>query len=228
MFYGSVASIKQESLAKISEKVTPLKQTEERLQVEENKLKKLNQEATQLTEWMQQRFFWADVLTEVRRVMLQAEAVRKQAMGGVDNGVWIESFTSTTPGLTAVPQAEAEPETPSPFYYNRLMMERYGIIPRGAPLPTEGETTATAASKPSPTSTNEIAVITVKCRGVNLKRFSPDANDKLAFAVQSELQASPMFDNKETKLSGQIEAVDENAITFSFGVTLKLKQPMKL
>ena len=230
MFYGSVASIKQESLNNISAKVTPLKQTEERLVVEENKMKKLQQEASQLSEWMEQRFFWADVLTELRRVMLQAEAVRKQAMGGLDNGVWIESFSSTTPGLTAVPQAEAEPEPQNQFYYNRLMMERYGLIPRGATMPSEGETSATAAgpAKTTPASTNEIAVVTVKCRGINLKRYSPDANDKLAFAVLSELQASPLFDSKETKFSGQIETVDETAITFSFGVTLKLKRPMKL
>jgi type IV pilus assembly protein PilM len=229
MFYGSVASIKQESLTKISEKVTPLKQTEDRLQAEENRLKKLQQEATQLSEWMEQRFFWADVLTELRRVMLQAEVVRKQAMGGVNNGVWIESFSSTTPGLTAVPQA-AEEETPSPFYYNRMMMERYGLIPRGATLPSDADTSAITATapKPSPASTNEIAVINVKCRGINLKRYSPDANDKLAFAVHSELQASPMFDKEGTKLPGQIEAVDENAITFSFELTLKLKRPMKL
>jgi len=230
MFYGSVASIKQDSLNNISAKVTPLKQTEERLVVEENKMKKLQQEAGQLSEWMEQRFFWADVLTELRRVMLQAEVVRKQAMGGLDNGVWIESFSSTTPGLTAAPQAEAEPEPQTSFYYNRLMMERYGLIPRGATLPSEGEAPSTAATptKSTPASTNEIAVVTVKCRGINLKRYSPDANDKLAFAVLSELQASPMFDSKETKFSGQIETVDETAVTFSFGVTLKLKRPMKL
>jgi len=46
--------------------------------------------------------------------------------------------------------------------------------------------------------------------------------------VQKELQDSPLFDGKETKLSGDIESVDDAAITFSFGVTLKLKRPMKL
>ena len=113
------------------------------------------------------------------------------------------------------------------------MMERYHILPPGAsptPPPEGGEstTTATPAAAKTPASTNEIAVITIKCRGLNLKRFSPTANNDLAYAVEKELQESPLFDRKETKLSGDIESVDETAITFSFGVTLKFKRTMKL
>ena len=110
--------------------------------------------------------------------------------------------------------------------------QRYGLLrPPGtsAPLESESPTTPTAAAKSAPASTNEIATITVKCRGLNLKKISPTANDDLAFAVQDALQKSPLFDPKDTKLSGAIEQVDEtNSVTFSFGVTLTLKRPMKL
>src|SRR5881394_3316857 len=235
-FNAKIADIKRESLARINEKVEPLKQKQAELQVEHDKLKKLNRESDQLTEWMEQRFFWPDVLTELRRLLMQAEANRKQAMAGVENGVWIESFSSQTPGLTAAPEQEAQQEqvnnsAQQAFYY-KLMMERYHIMPPGASptQPTEGgDSTATpTAAKTTPASTNEIAVITIKCRGLNLKRHSPTANNDLAYAVEKELQESPLFDRKETKLSGDIEAVDETAITFSFGVTLKFKHPMKL
>ena len=229
-FYAKIGDIKRAALDKITAQVKPLKDKETELQAEVNKLTRLKQEGGQLTEWMGQRFLWADVLTELRSLLMQAEAVRKQAMG-VENGVWIESFTSATPGLTAVPTAEAEEERPMPFYYNRLMMERYGLIPRGAPPPSEGEqATTTAAKTATPASTNEISVVTVKCRGLNLKRYSPTANDDLAYAVEHQLQRSTnYFDAKETKLSGPIEQVDEtNSVTFSFGVTLKLTHPMKL
>jgi len=188
-----------------------------------------------LTEWMGQRFFWPDVLTELRRLLMQAEANRKLAMAGVENGVWIESFTSQTPGLTAAPEQETQQEQVSisaqqAFYY-KLMMERYHVGPPGAAPPTEGgesTTTPTTPAKTTPTSTNEIAVITIKCRGLNLTKFSPTANNDLAYAVQKELQESPLFDKKETKLSGDIESVDETAVTLSFGVTLRFKHPMKL
>jgi hypothetical protein len=237
-FYAKIAEIKRESLARINEKVEPLKQKESELQVEHDKLKKLNRESDQLSEWLEQRFFWPDVLAELRRLLMRAEENRKEVMSGIDNGVWIESFTSQTPGLTAAPeqQEEQQPESVSrqqAFYY-KLMMERYhiGAPPGAAAQPTEGgESTATPttpAAPKTPTSTNEIAVITVKCRGLNLKKYSPTANNDLAYAVEKELQESPIFDRKETKLSGDIESVDESAVTFSFGVTLKLKHPMKL
>jgi len=237
-FYAKIADIKRESLARIDEKVRPLKERETVLQAEHDKLKKLNRESDQLTEWMEQRFFWPDVLTELRRLLLQAESNRKQVMAGVENGVWIESFTSQTPGLTAAPEQETQQEqvntsAQQAFYY-KLMMERYHILPPGASPPTTtegGDSNATGtatATKTTPASTNEIAVITIKCRGLNLKRFSPTANNDLAYAVEKELQESPLFDRKETKLSGDIESVDETAVTFSFGVTLKFKHPMKL
>src|SRR5256885_9418495 len=112
-----------------------------------------------------------------------------------------------------------------------MRKERYLPRRRGAPLPSEGEgTPSTPAAKPAaPTSTNEISVITMKCRGLNLKKYDPSANNKLAYAVEDELQSSPLFDRKDTKLSGDIEQVEAtNSVTFSFGVTLKLKHSMKL
>src|SRR6058998_834863 len=144
-FYAKIADIKRDSLARINEKVEPLKQKEAELRVEHDKLKKLNRESDQLTEWMEQRFFWPDVLTELRRLLMQAEANRKQVMAGVENGVWIESFTSQTPGLTAAPEQEQEQQQVTTseqqkFYY-KLMMERYHILPPGAAPttpPTEG------------------------------------------------------------------------------------------
>src|SRR5213594_2514315 len=108
LLFDKLADIKRESLARIDEKVKPLKEKQAELQVEHDKLKQLNRESDQLTEWMQQRFFWPDVLTELRRTLMQAEANRKQVMAGVENGVWIESFTSQTPGLTAAPEQEEQ------------------------------------------------------------------------------------------------------------------------
>src|SRR5881296_169702 len=168
-FYAKIADIKRDSLARINEKVEPLKQKEAELQVEYDKLQKLNRESGQLTEWMEQRFFWPDVLTELRRLLMQAEANRKQVMAGVENGVWIESFTSQTPGLTAAPEQEEQQQqvntsAQQAFYY-KLMMERYHILPPGAsptPPPEGGESSTTAtstAAKTTPASTNEIAVI---------------------------------------------------------------------
>src|SRR5216683_4085939 len=52
-FYAKIADIKRDSLGRIDEKVKPLKEKAGELQVEHGKLKKLNQESDQLTEWME-------------------------------------------------------------------------------------------------------------------------------------------------------------------------------
>jgi type IV pilus assembly protein PilM len=146
-FYSKVAEIKSASLDKITEKVTPLAEKESLLQTEQTRLKNLQDQTDQLTEWVGQRFFWAEVLSELRQVMAQAEAARKEATG-IDHGVWVESLSSKTPGLTDAPQ-QAQEEQPQPFMYNRLMLERYGLIPKGAPI--EEETPVPGAAPPRPT-----------------------------------------------------------------------------
>jgi hypothetical protein len=248
-----MASLKNDAKTDISGQVEPLKQTEARLQTEERKLAQFKSESTQLSEWIGQRFFWSDVLSELARVLQQTETIRKEDMGGVENGVWIESFTSATPGLSGPVEEVATGEEPSQRMAMSLaMMRRYGLIPRDmvaapdTPAPADGTaapadaTTAPADATTAPAdgtpatpppkpaaSTNEIAVINVQCRGLNLRKTDPAANDKLAFELEKQLQASPLFDAKETKLTGD-KNVEEGALTFTFKVQLKLKRPLKL
>ena len=226
-FYNQLASIKSAARDGIKSQVDPLKAVETRLQAEQQRLEQARRQLDQAADWTAQRFAWADILTELRQVMLQTEAARKQEMGGVENGVWIESFISATPGLTApvvVESTEEETTTPAVSQeYIKLMQQRYGVRVKGAPDVSE-----TAAPKATAVATNEIAVFNVLCRGVNLKRHEATANNKLAVTLQKALQASPLFDPKETALSGQFENVDENTLTFSFGMKLKLKRPLKL
>src|SRR5438876_4499485 len=85
-FYAKIAEIKREALERLNVKVEPLRQKQTELQGELDKLQKLNRESGQLTEWMEQRFFWPDVLTELRRLLMAAEATRKQVMAGIENG----------------------------------------------------------------------------------------------------------------------------------------------
>jgi type IV pilus assembly protein PilM len=241
--YAKLRSIKSAALTDIERKVQPLKDDERRLQVELNKVNAHNSKLSQLHEWNERRFFWGDVLGELRLALLAAEEARKEGLGGLDNGVWIESFTTPAPVTTSDATAEGEEGaegegtgegtgTQDAGYYDRLMAERYGLVlGKDGRLQTPGSastsTTTDAVAGPAG-NTNEIAVVNLNCRGVNMRWHSPTANADLAYAVEKALQASPLFDPKETKLSGQIEVVDEAALTFSFGLTLRLKNPLKL
>jgi hypothetical protein len=64
----------------------------------------------------------------------------------------------------------------------------------------------------------------VKLRALNLnKNGETAANGKLAYTVQNEFKSSTYFDPDGTKLSGELEAVDGSAQTFTFAMSLKLK-----
>jgi hypothetical protein len=75
---------------------------------------------------------------------------------------------------------------------------------------------------------NEIATVSLMFRAVSLTQVSPSANTDLAYALLEELkQDSRLFEPKGTQFSTEI-LPDEATGTFTFGVTLALKQPLKL
>jgi hypothetical protein len=74
-----------------------------------------------------------------------------------------------------------------------------------------------------------LVTINVKFRAINLNRSGDNAaNGRLAYTVAEEFKNSNFFDSNGTKLSGELESVDNTAKTFTFGMTLKLKNEMQL
>jgi len=229
-YYSKLASLKSETLALIKTRAQPLLDTNRKLQVELRTLNGLRDEKELLHEWSSQRFFWSDLLTELRQVLAATEAIRKAEMNGVDNGVWIEAFSSANPNLqtsgsTGSIDLYEEEEESDPYggmdeETKKLMIERYGLESVGGSAATVTTATTTTGA------TNEVGQFNVTCRAVSLKNLDPTADDRLAYVLQGQLQNSPLFDPEGTKLAGRISAVDE--LTFSFGVTLKLKTPLKL
>jgi Tfp pilus assembly protein PilN len=74
-----------------------------------------------------------------------------------------------------------------------------------------------------------LVTINVKFRAINLNRSGDTAaNGRLAYTVAEEFKNSSFFDSNGTKLSGELENVDNTAKTFTFGMQLKLKNEMVL
>ena len=227
-YYSRLASLKAEALEDINLRAGPIKSTEARLNRELNKLNQLQSENTQLFEWSQQRFAWSDMLTELQTVLTRTEALRKAEMGGVQNGVWIENFSSTNPSLAAGPSVRLEPDPQEDIVrpsvdpeMMKMMMERYGLASAG----TFGGPAAAPAARDT-VSTNEVTGFNVTCRAVSRRNLDATADDRLLFVLESQLKSSPLFDPDETRLSSPVTRDDE--LTFSFGITLKLKNPIKL
>jgi type IV pilus assembly protein PilM len=229
-YYSKLAALQTGTRDLVAEKKAPLQQTDRRLKSELSKLSSLKNEVSLLNEWSSQRFFWTDVLKELRHALAVTEATRKAEMNGVENGVWIESFASANPNLQSsgsTPSVDLyeEEEENDPYATmdeesKRLLMERYGVAVMG------NKASAASSSAKATGSTNEVSVINVTCKGLSLKNLDPTADLRLANVLQGQLQQSEIFDPEGTKLSGDITPVDE--LTFSFGVTLKLKNPLKL
>jgi hypothetical protein len=76
--------------------------------------------------------------------------------------------------------------------------------------------------------TNEISSVELVCRSVDVEMNGVKiAREVVPFALQAELSASPLFNSTNIVLSPQVTPDDAN-MTFSFGVTLGLKRPLKL
>lgn len=239
-FYDRVAQVKQASLGDIMVKLEPLQQKEAQLVKHEQAIKRTKDELTTFTGWLEQRFYWPDLLTEVRRVLLETEQ-RMGSMTGMPVGVWIEQFGTNA---TQVADGTTTEETPtggySMFKMSPELMRRYGLMPSMPMAPAEGEAAPAAegtegavegaegAAAPA-AKKDEGETVSVIFRAVDLTRGgNASANGDLAFAVEHALQASPLLEKEGTKVSDKVAGlsmVDDTV--FRFGMTLKLKQPMK-
>jgi hypothetical protein len=238
LFYGKIANVKAESLGTLKTQLEPLKQRAEELQKEEGAIKSTRKEIDTLTSYLEDRFFWADSLVQMRSLLMQVEDDQGKKMGK-DVGVWIETFGT----VVADDAQEEEEQQANPyaglmyFMMNPEMAKRYfpglaGMMP-GMPKPAETPITSTndltkSQKKDTAAMTNAIT-IKVKLRALNLNKYGDSAaNGKLAYAVQEEFKKAGNFDQDGTKLSGDLEQVDNTADTFTFNMTLKLKRGLQM
>ena len=181
--------------------------------------KDTSKELDQIGVWLDDRYFWPDVLAELRRVMIRTEEVSQQKLK-TDVGVWIDEFYSTPPTtsgmenqavpMNVMPDPRRNPRGPDP--------EMRGRYPEAPPPP---------APTATPEAASGISTLTVKCRAVDLKNVISDANTTIIYALQNELRASTnYFDADKTEVVGTI-VPDETTGTFTFDVSIALKHPLK-
>ena len=213
-------------------------------------LQRTQQQVDQVANWMDDRFYWADVFSELRQVLIRVEEVTKAKLR-TDTGVWIEQLTT----MGARPEGEvggmppppgdqpAAPQSAEAAAQADAFRRRYGLEPGGAPTPPPAPPPAEAAPNPEAAApgarrgarhakgggTNEISTVNLTFRAVSWASVSADANKETAYAVLGELRNSPLFDPdpEETKFDGQISP-DETPGTFSFKIIARLKRPLRV
>jgi type IV pilus assembly protein PilM len=222
--FEKLAQSKETEIQNLDPQVQQITAKSENFNKVYTKLQATQKEADQITAWMEQRYYWGDILQEMRSALIRSEADIKKKLSaqrpGVEAGVWIETLT-TAPNLGGAnaPQNSADPyppNVPNPYM-------------RGYPQPTSSPQSPppdqTAATTGTVGSTN---VITLVCRAVNLTGVDPSANSEIAFEVERELKsATNYFDPKTTSLTTPI-VTDEASGTFTFGLTVGLVNPLQL
>jgi type IV pilus assembly protein PilM len=206
--FQKLAESKEKEIASLEPQVQKRQLKADQFRKVYSRLQAAQKEANQMTAWMQERYYWSDVLGELRRVLILSEdAVKKKLSAekpGVEAGIWIEQMI-TLPNLAGGAGGMSAPGLP--------MLQR-DMSPGG------GETAQTADGTQS-------TPITILCRAVNLSSVDPSANTEIAYAVENQLKTSPLFDPKTTQLVGNI-TVDDSNDTFTFGITVSLINPLKL
>ncbi len=222
--FDKLAAVKNLELQKIKDEVKPQQEQETRFKRDYGNLKKTQQEVTQVVEWMDGRFYWVDVLAELRRVVMRVEEGVKTDLRS-DAGVWIEGFITAVPKPEEAAAADGQSTGSAVSAQSLADQEEFRRRYRLPPLNQPG--LAVASTGPKAGGTNEVGSITVTFRAVSLAAIKSDADSGIAFAVIAELKASPFFDKDATQPAGQL-MVDPATGTFSFPVTLQLKRPLKL
>ena len=101
LLFDKLAGVKTDELKTVESDVAPEKAKEVQFKKAYGDLKKTKEEVDQIVTWMGDRFYWADVLTELRRVLIRVEQTTKSKLR-TDAGVWIEQL------ITAAPRPEGE------------------------------------------------------------------------------------------------------------------------
>jgi type IV pilus assembly protein PilM len=247
--FDKLTGVKRAQLEDLNRDLERPKSQETQFKRVNGELKKAQADLEQVSTWLEDRTYWAEILRNLQTSLQRAEDRTKRELG-TDTGVWIEQLTSTSYGTAhAIDPAQAggasAAPTPAPAMTaemaesQRKFYERYGIPMGGARMPSPGglpagEAAPGAATDPNaaatPANSNEVATVTLLCRAVDLTKVSgipADANLRIAYAFENEVKTNPLIDGDKTKLIHGPD-LDENSGTFTFGVNLALKRPIKL
>jgi type IV pilus assembly protein PilM len=238
--FDQLAGVRKKALDDLVREGTPLETRDTQFQSVMRNLQKTQKATDQVVEYVGDRYFWLDVMNELRNVLIKVEAGSKLKFR-TDAGVWIEKII-TAPDVSGEETPAADPSAMGvpgrPMFSgaeNEAFRRRYGLDRMPMPMPVPGadpsappaDQSVAGAVPKKRGNTNEIDSIDVTFKAVSLGTVSASANSELAFAVRNELGNSPMFVKEETDFSGAVGS-DEPPGVFTFQMNIKLKKPLKL
>ena len=203
VFNGRVAAEKQKALDNLNERLRPLQGHQAQLDRAMNDLRAADGEAEQYMTWMEDRFYWAGMLTQLRDVLIGVEAKKEEDLK-VKTGVWVDTMlpvlcdaTNTAAGGAMGGGAAQMRRGPGP-----------GARMGGGGGGGNGK---------------EICSVTFKFKGKNVKEAAAAANQDTAYAVSAALTQMEYFDTNAPTLGN----MSEEGETFGFEINVKLRRPIR-
>ncbi len=177
-------------LTDLQPKVTQMQEKSDWFNQAYSKFQATQKDAAQITSWMEDQYYWGDVLAQLRGALIRSEDDIEKKLSaqkpGVEAGIWIEQF-STDPNLGG--------------QFSREQLMRRRLLMAGRP-PGIGRPGSGCKWNTPPA---EGSVISLVCRAVDLTSVDPSANSEIAYAVENELKSSTNYFKPEaTALTGQI------------------------
>jgi len=218
--FQQLAESKQAEVDRIQPLLTSQQAKSDSFEKAYKNLQKAQQNAGQIVDLLQDRYYWGDFLADMRTALITAEGDIKKKMSaqkpGVETGVWIEKMSTGADLSGNASSPSGAPMAPQINYG----IPRPGEIP-GYPSPQ------TVAPSPADTSSGNSStnVITLVCRAVSLTSVDPSANPEIAYAVGDAIKNCPAVDPKSTMVVGQITPDDANG-TFTFTVNVTPLKPL--
>jgi type IV pilus assembly protein PilM len=229
--FSQLADAKVAASSELEQQITPMEQKSQQFRTAYQALQKTQKDVGQVVGWMDNRYYWADVLSNLRDALVRVESGVKTKMRA-DAGVWIERFETVEP--TAMMGMEGG--MPIPPGMPGAGMPGAGMPPPPAPGNPEGAPPGTPGATPAggaapggiaKSGANEISTIEATFRAVDLTSVSPSANPDIAYQVLNEIKNIQGGTLCDAELSPNITPVEPPG-TFTFVVTIKLKHPLKL
>ena len=205
-FYQRVAAEKTKALQELQAKVDPLKRDEQALTRVMRDLTTAEGDVDQYGAWMEQRFYWATLLSQLREALMAVEDKTEKEFNA-KTGVWIEKLT------------------PMSSTTNSSLSGVAASTPSGAPAAPSPRAAGKRGRKASVValSTNAPAadVLLLTCRAVNMSKIKPTANASIAYAIDSELKArTNLFATNGVTLGN----ISEDPLTVTVDFTVKLNR----
>jgi type IV pilus assembly protein PilM len=209
--FNQLAQTKTRELGLVAKEIEPAAERSKRFKVALTGLEAGRKQADALGELVNGRFYWVDVMTELRKVLMNVEADTKAKLR-VEPGIWIEKFETAVPEGSTTLGARRDPYSGVPVAPMSPRMMALRTDPAtGQPIPQAAE------------STNTLGMISLVFRAVRLDTVSASANSDLAFAVVHDIQNHPLFDRDGT-VAGDLH-METN--TFTFELNAKLRSLLK-